>query len=164
MTHHPIHSAPAAIVAAEPDDDNAGPHHHPARTAAVDEPDHTVEVRHRGRLASLLSMMSCRNNSSISNSIHFHAQRIEDSVHVLVKHDREACKRRGQPEKVYTPRAPLSERLIAVHKMEDARHLASHASTPIEAREEDGESEMDRDILAAVSMADCVSGSDVAGR
>jgi len=107
----------------------------------------------------LLSMLSCSSRSSISNSIHFHANRVEDSVHVIIKHDKEACKRKGQPEKVYAPRTPLSERLVAARKMEAARKANSSHAT-IEATEDDGESELDGEILAAVSMADCVSGSD----
>ena len=69
------------------------------------------------------------------------------SVHVMMKHDRDAAKQRGQPVRGYVPRQPLSERLAA---MEAARQRAA-----IKARE----NEEDRDILAAVTMADCGSGS-----
>lgn len=139
-------NAAAAIVAAEPDSSELPAR--PAEPAPVE-----VEVRHRGRLSSWLSMLSCCGKSSMSNSIHFHAQRVEDSVHVMIKHDKEACKKRGQPEKSYSPRAPLSERLAAAGKMEAARREASHAT--IEAREEDDDG--GDDILAAVTRADCVS-------
>ena len=71
----------------------------------------------------------------------------------MIKHDKEACKRRGQPEKSYTPRAPLSERLAAARKLEAARKEASHVT--ISAHEDDGEN--GDDILAAVTKADCVS-------
>mmetsp|Transcript_7470 Transcript_7470/g.16948 ORF Transcript_7470/g.16948 Transcript_7470/m.16948 type:complete len:152 (-) Transcript_7470:307-762(-) len=151
MTQH--NPSAAAIVADEPDADVNNDL--PKRRSAATE----VEVRHRGRLASLLSMLSCRSNSSISKSAHFHAQRVEDSVHVMIKHDKEVHKRQGQPEKAYAPRAPLSERLTAVHEMEAARQAALHIT--IEAREDDGETDMDRDILAAVAKADCVSGDGI---
>jgi len=80
----------------------------------------------------------------------------------MIKHDKEACKKRGQPEKAYAPRAPLSERLMAARKMEASHNNeTSHSHATIEAREEDGESESeaDRDLLAAVAKADCVSGT-----
>lgn len=71
----------------------------------------------------------------------------------MIKHDKEAYKKRGQPEHGYKPRAPLSEQLAACHKLEVARQAKSRAT--IEAREDDGESDMDRDILAAITKADC---------
>ena len=71
----------------------------------------------------------------------------------MIKHDKKACKQRGQPEKTYSPRAPLSERLAAAAKLEAARREASPVT--IEAREEDDEGA--DDILAAVTRADCVS-------
>ena len=69
----------------------------------------------------------------------------------MIKHDKEACKRRGEPVHGYTPRAPLSERLAACRRMEAARHQAAQSShAAIEARED----EADGDILAAVAKAD----------
>lgn len=47
------------------------------------EPD-IVEVRHRGRLSSLLSMLSCCRRSSLTESAHFHANRVED-VSVVIR-------------------------------------------------------------------------------
>ncbi len=42
------------------------------------EPD-VVEVRHRGLLSKLLSVLMCgKRPSSLSNSAHFHAQHVED--------------------------------------------------------------------------------------
>lgn len=160
MPHH-NHSAAATIVAAKPNCSDGSP----VDRRAAEPVNDMVEVHCRGRLASLLSMMSCRSKSSISNSIHFHAQHVEDSVHVIIKHGKESCRRQGQPEKAYTPRAPLSGRLAAAHEVEAVRRQtsASHVKR-IEAREEDGESEVDRDILAALSVADCVSGSATTGR
>lgn len=157
---HLNQSAAAAIVAASPNCSDGSP----VDRRAAEPVNDMVKVHCRGRLASLLSMMSCRSNSSISSSIHFHAQKVEDSVHVIIKHDRESCKRQGQPEKAYTPRAPLSEILVAAHKEEALRRQTSASPKRIEAREEDGESEVDRDILAALSTADCVCGSAMTGR
>jgi hypothetical protein len=37
-----------------------------------------TSIRRRGWLPSLLSKLSCRRSRSISDSIHFHAQRIQD--------------------------------------------------------------------------------------
>mmetsp|Transcript_7530 Transcript_7530/g.13706 ORF Transcript_7530/g.13706 Transcript_7530/m.13706 type:complete len:154 (+) Transcript_7530:99-560(+) len=143
-----------ANVAAEPDNNDASPDH--GRTAVE-----LVEARQRRRKPSFLSMFSCRGRSSISNSVHFHAQHVEDSVHVIIKHDKEQCQKKGQPVHNYSPRAPLSERLESARKLEVARK-ASNSHVTIEAKEEDGESELDDEILAAVTMADCVSGSNAA--
>lgn len=139
-------AAASAIVATKPNDTA------PERKDA--DVSDTVEVRHRGRLASLLSMLSCCSKSSMSKSIHFHANRIEDSVHVMLKHDKVGHQRRGEPQKGYTPRESLSDRIAACRKMETERKEASRPSA-IEAEEDDG----DNDILAAVSKADCVSGN-----
>lgn len=109
--------------------------------STVAERDETV--LRRNRKPSLLSMLSCCGRSSISNGIHFHANLVEDSVHVMTR------RKRGQPEKAYVPRAPLSERLAGARQMELARKETSHT---IEAKEEEGESELDG-FLAA----DCVS-------
>jgi len=48
--------------------------------------------------------------------------------------------------------------------MEAARQQASHATnaTAIEAKEEDEESEIDRDILAAITKADCCASPESA--
>ena len=140
MTHH----SNTAIIAAEEPAANAA---HNDNHSHSDPPSHDVEVRHRGGRASrLLSMFSCCSRSSIEKSVHFHANNVEDSVHVMIKHDKEACKRRGAPESHYTPRAPLSERLAAARKAEEARHHQETARVSAQAED---------DILAAVAKADC---------
>lgn len=121
-------------------------------------PQHDVEVRHRGRLSTLMSMFSCCGRSSLQSSIHFHANRVEDSVHVMIKHDKEACKKQGVPTKGYTPRKPLAEIEAAARKKKEAelaRQNGNHSPQPtIEAREEeDGKGD---DILdACLAKADC---------
>ena len=90
-----------------------------------------VSMHRPGRLERLFAILSCRSRCSIGNSVHFHADHVEDvsvllllciviamidnlssphtkylllfyihkipqSVHVMIKHDREACKKRGQ--------------------------------------------------------------------
>ncbi len=127
-----------------------------------------VEVRNsgsrRGWLSSMCWKLPCwSSRNSVSESIHFHARRIQDvsksrisvsfffssddsledavqqrltrcfttmsllrsgicpcfshslrqSVHVMIKHDKDACMRRGLPVKGYTPREPLPVRLAA---------------------------------------------------
>ena len=121
-------------------------------------PQHDVEVRHRrGRLSTLMSMFSCCGRSSLQSSIHLHANRVEDSVHVMIKHDKEACKKRGVPTKGYTPRKPLSDIEAAARKKEAELALqnGNHSPQPtIEAREEDDGK--DDDILdACLAKADC---------
>ena len=93
-------------------------------STSTDGVDHRHDIAMRpGRLERLISMLSCRSRCSIGNSVHFHADHVEDvsvsiciviamipqssphtepahkilqSVHVMIKHDREACKKRGQ--------------------------------------------------------------------
>lgn len=88
----------------------------------------------------------------------------------MIKHDKDVCKKKGQPESSYRPRAPLSERLAAAaaakraeeeekRRRQDQEADASGGGRPaIQAREGDGEDDVDREILAAVARADCVSG------
>ena len=63
----------------------------------------------------------------------------------MIKHDKEACKKRGVADSHYTPRAPLSERLAQI---ESARKIVGVVS----AQEEEDDT---TDILAAVTKADC---------
>mmetsp|Transcript_6773 Transcript_6773/g.11024 ORF Transcript_6773/g.11024 Transcript_6773/m.11024 type:complete len:149 (-) Transcript_6773:1205-1651(-) len=119
------------------------------------------EAHQRRRKPSFLSKFSCCGRSSISNSVHFHAQQVEDSVHVIIKHDKEQCQKKGRPAHHYSPRTPLSERLESARQLEAARK-ATISQRTIEAKEEDGESELDDEILAAVTRADCGSGFDAA--
>ena len=46
---------------------------------------HDIAMQHRpGRLEKLLSMLSCRSRCSIGNSVHFHADHVEDvSVYIM---------------------------------------------------------------------------------
>ena len=62
----------------------------------------------------------------------------------MIKHDKEACKKRGVADSHYTPRAPLSERLAQI---ESARKIVV-----VSAQEEEDDT---TDILAAVTKADC---------
>ena len=64
----------------------------------------------------------------------------------MIKHDKEACKKRGVADSHYTPRAPLSERLAQI---ESTRKIVGVVSAQEE--EEDDTT----DILAAVTKADC---------
>merc|ERR1712194_528060 len=86
------------------------------------------------------------------------------SVHRAIKHDEEAHKRKGEPAGVYNPRAPLSERVAAAHKLEATRKEASHGASnnAIVSTEEEEDSEIYRDILSAVSKTASVSGSAAA--
>ena len=63
----------------------------------------------------------------------------------MIKHDKEACKKRGVADSHYTPRAPLSERLAQI---ESARKIVVFSA---QEEEEDDTT----DILAAVTKADC---------
>ena len=73
------------------------------------------------------------------------------SVHVMLKHG----ERHGKPVMAYKPRAPLSAILSAAHKMEDSQQpqTAVHNAT-IEAREDDGQSDVEQKLLAATVRAD----------
>jgi hypothetical protein len=75
----------------------------------------------------------------------------------MIKHDKDAMKRRGQPEKGYAPRQPLAERLAAARQMEAERQQQAEPASvrSIQATEEDAGN--DNDILAAISKADCVA-------
>ena len=65
----------------------------------------------------------------------------------MIKHDKEACKKRGVADSHYTPRAPLSERLA---QMESAPRKIVGVVSAQEEEEDDT-----TDILAAVTKADC---------
>ena len=72
----------------------------------------------------------------------------KQSVHVMIKHDKDACKRKGQDVNGYTPRTSLAqiEKLIAARK-----EMESNSPQPtIEIQEE----EKDDDVLAALNK-DC---------
>lgn len=165
----PNHNRGFAIPASEPDGNHGS---HSARTSHSSR-NTAAEPRAEGRLLSLLSILLCRRSrrkTALSNNIHFNNHRVEDSVHVAIKHDQEAHQRKGEPAASYTPRAPLSERVAAARRLEATRKEASHgthkhaivcteAGNAIVSTEEEEESEIDKDILAAVSMSESVSGS-----
>jgi hypothetical protein len=71
----------------------------------------------------------------------------------MIKHEQ----RHGKPVKAYSPRAPLSVRLLEARKMEAPQQTAIHST--IEAREEDGQSDVEKKLLAAIVQADCVTKS-----
>jgi hypothetical protein len=71
----------------------------------------------------------------------------------MIKHEQ----RHGKPVKGYSPRAPLSVILLEAHKMEAPRKTAVHST--IEAREEDGQDDVEQKLLAAIVRADCVKKS-----
>jgi len=110
-----------------------------------------VEVR-RSRFVSLVSRLARKRRPEADGdeSEHFHADRVEDSVHVMIKHEQ----RHGKPVKGYSPRAPLSVRLLEARKMEAPRQTAVHST--IEAQEDDGQSDVEQKLLAAIVRADCV--------
>lgn len=79
----------------------------------------------------------------------------------MITHDKEVCRRHGQPEKVYKPRTSMSEIVAAARRTEAARGASL---SPITAQEEDGENEVDNLLVkineAAVSNTDCVCGGN----
>eukprot|EP01082_Thalassiosira_pseudonana_P002521 g2260.t1 g2260 contig11:1037378-1037807(-) len=89
---------------------------------------------------SIFSRLCCIFHPSgrMGNSVHFHAP-TEDSIHVMIKHDKMMNRKKGLPEKGYTPRAPLSALL--------AKQGAIQAT-------EDND---DTQILDAIASADCVA-------
>ena len=70
-------------------------------------------------------------------------------MHVMIKHDKDACKRKGQDIKGYTPRKSLED----IEKIIAARKEMGESNSPqptIEIQED----EKDDDILAALNK-DC---------
>ena len=61
---------------------------------------------------------------------HFHANRVEDSVHVMIKHDIMAAKKKGSKPGTgyYKPRAPLPDRLKAARQS----HIAIQATEDVD--------------------------------
>jgi hypothetical protein len=71
----------------------------------------------------------------------------------MIKHEQ----KHGKPVKGYSPRAPLSVRLLEAPKMETPQQTAVHST--IEVREDDGQSDEEQKLLAAIVRADCVKKS-----
>ncbi len=115
---------------------------------------------------------------------------VEDSVHVMLRHDKERAQKKGLQSKGYTPRKPLSSVLRDVAAANDAvvavpndndnpvdsndngsgsnRSLKSSSSISeekrlgIQATEEEEESETDKKLLAALAN-DATQGCLIAG-
>ena len=89
-------------------------------------------------------MGNCTSSNSISRSAHFHANRTEDSLHVMIKHDLKVAKMKGTKAGTgYVPRAPLSDRLIAAQQN---RPIVIKATEDTDA----DASETDKEIMAAL--------------
>ena len=58
------------------------------------------------------ALFSCRNRSRLGKSVHFHPP-ADDSVHVMLKHDMKRHREKGEAQKAYSARKPLSEILAA---------------------------------------------------
>lgn len=87
-------------------------------------------------------MGNCTSSNSISRSAHFHANRTEDSLHVMIKHDLKVAKMKGTKAGTgYVPRAPLSDRLVAAQQ---------NRPIVIKATEDADASETDKEIMAAL--------------
>lgn len=62
--------------------------------------------------------------------------------------------KRVEAKRMYTPRPPISEKMLEAHRRIEAMQKAAR-NQRIVAREDD----VDRDILAAIEKADCVARS-----
>ena len=91
--------------------------------------------KHHGVMSFMLSIFRCCS----TRSHHFHASRVEDSVHVMLKHDIKAANKKGKAPGGYRPRAPLPDNLI--------RRSASPA---IVIQTTEDETNTDRQLLAAL--------------
>jgi len=112
-----------------------------AATAPIDYSIDLGHRRDRKGISTILSIFTCCcSRANTSRSQHFHANRVEDSVHVMIKHDIKAAKKKGSKSGIgYVPRVPLSDRLAA-------------ARVAIQATEDTFESnKADKEILAALS-------------
>jgi len=84
-------------------------------------------------------------SSDISRSAHFHADRTEDSLHVMIKHDLKVAKMKGTRAGTgYVPRAPLSDRLVAAQQEKRSIVIKATEDTDADA------SETDKEIMAAL--------------
>jgi hypothetical protein len=112
-----------------------------AATAPIDYSIDLGHRRDRKGISTILSIFTCCcSRANTSRSQHFHANRVEDSVHVMIKHDIKAAKKKGSKSGIgYVPRIPLSDRLAA-------------ARVAIQATEDTVDSnKADKEILAALS-------------
>jgi len=99
-----------------------------------------TSTRNRNGITGILSVFKCCFKSNITRSQHFHAHRVEDSVHIMMKHDANAAKKKGALGE-YVPRARFPDSLAA------GRQTVSPA---IQATEATGESNADKQLLAAL--------------
>ena len=91
-----------------------------------------TSTRNRNGISGILSIFKCCSKSNITRSQHFHAH--EDSVHVMMKHDANAAKKKGALGG-YVPRARFPDSLAAGRKT---------ASPAIQATDATGESNVDK--------------------
>ena len=94
-----------------------------------------TSTRNRNVISGILSIFKCCSKSNITSE-HFHAHRVEDSVHVMMKHDVDAAQKRA-----YVPRARFPNSLAA------GRQTSCPA---IQAAEATGESNADKQLLTAL--------------
>ena len=69
----------------------------------------------REKKRSIFSKLFCCSSSKLGRSVHFHAP-ADDSVHVMLKHDRNKNLEKGIPQKGYSARKPLSEIIKATEE------------------------------------------------
>lgn len=118
--------------------------------------DNRKKVGRFHKLHYLLNILSCgyKSNAQLFGNLH----RVEDSVHVMIRHDKEKAQKKGQQTKGYTPRRPLPSNLASL------RHAnatgAEQQGIVIKATEDDEESEADKRLNAALN-ADGVAGSSL---
>mmetsp|Transcript_2739 Transcript_2739/g.6241 ORF Transcript_2739/g.6241 Transcript_2739/m.6241 type:complete len:108 (+) Transcript_2739:156-479(+) len=86
----------------------------------------------RRRRPSMWSLLSCCSRENMANSIHF-TKTPNDSVHVMVKHEKDVAKRRGVPTKQYRPSASLAAIVAASNKRQvDAVEVTEDESSDID--------------------------------
>ena len=96
-----------------------------------------TSTRNRNGISGILSVFKCCCKSNITRSQHFHAHQVEDSVHVMMKHDANAAKKNALG--AYVPRARFPDSLAAGRKT---------ASPAIQATYATGESNADKKLGA----------------
>mmetsp|Transcript_18342 Transcript_18342/g.37040 ORF Transcript_18342/g.37040 Transcript_18342/m.37040 type:complete len:222 (-) Transcript_18342:251-916(-) len=123
----------------------------------------------RRRLVSLLKKL-CGYGKGSNSKLMGRFGGVEDSVHVMLRHDKERAQKKGLQTKGYTPRKPLSSVVRDVAAANDAAAASPDNSIPdktnedgsssnrslekrlgIQATEEEEESETDKKLLAALA-------------
>ena len=97
----------------------------------------TSTRNHHGIISSMLSIFRCCS----TKSQHFHANRVEDSFHVMIKHDINVAKKKGKivPGGYgYRPRNPLPDSLVR------------RSVSPIVIQATEDETNTDKQLLAAL--------------